>query len=500
MRKEYDIVIIGSGVGGGTAAEYFSHYIRRGLSVLLLESGPYRKRNHFNQLERDMTSIYYNRGGVFSKNLHIGLAAANTVGGGSAVYTGVSFRPPASVLQKWRNDYGMDFLTDDFMNHELDYIEHQINIAELPESWDNDNNRLFKEGAEKLGIPVKRLRINVKNCGQQGFCNLGCTKGAKQGTLEVQIPFSLEAGVELIYNAKVEKLEENSVYFHVSPAPCNSLPNEVTCGEHNVKAKIIVLAAGVLHTPVLLHRSAASLKIKTKNIGRYVTLHPAFNVNGIYKNRISNFTGFPKTMYIDEFSDSHDFYLETSFYLPGVTAKNQPYFGVSHQNIMKEYSKMMSILILSHDKAESHNRIRTDKYAFPVLDYTVSSETRKALVSGLRKSAEIFFAAGCSHAFFPACSKQPLFAKDLPYLDNYINEHTLKFEKTPLSSAHPQGGARMGAEPAFSVTDLNGKVIGTKSVYIVDASLFPTSVKVNPYETIMLLSRHVSDHIIKTLN
>ncbi len=82
-------------------------------------------------------------------------------------------------------------------------------------------------------------------------------------------------------------------------------------------------------------------------------------------------------------------------------------------------------------------------------------------------------------------------------LDTFISEKYLNLYKTPLSSAHPQGGSRMGNNETESVCDIYGKVYGTNSIYVSDASLFPTSVQVNPYETIMLLAKWVAENLLK---
>lgn len=492
----FDIIVVGSGVGGATFTDYLTRK-NPDLKIAMLESGSYRTKAHFNQREIDMTALYFNRGAVLSKNLQLGVAAGNTLGGSSAMYTGVSFRPPKNVLENWKNNHGLTFLTDDYVTKSLDEIEEDISVHELPKSWDNQNNQLFQTGAAKIGIPVKRLKINTKNCQQQGFCNLGCTTGAKQGTLEVQIPKILSRGVQLFCNTEVITIEENKVYVIVKDAPNETLPNSIKSGSYQFNAKKIILAAGVLNTPAILLRSASQLGLKNKNIGRYLTLHPAFNINGIHSEVVSNYKGFPKTVYSDHFSETDHFYLETSFYFPGVTAKNNIGYGELHQEVMKNYDKMMSILILAHDKAEYHNRITIDKKGKTVVDYTISKASKKALVKALKEATKIFFAAGCKKVLLPASNKNPLLKEDIHLLDKFISEKHLNLYKTPLSSAHPQGGSRMGDNHTTSVCDVYGKVYGTNSIYVCDASLFPTSVQVNPYETIMLLAKWVAENLDK---
>ncbi len=499
MNKDYDVIVIGSGAGGGTALEIFSQHVKKGLKVLLIEGGPFWKKEKFNQQEKDMARIYFNRGAFFSKQMTLSLAAAKTMGGSSAVYTGVSFRPPPDVLKKWRTKYGLSFLSDKYAKKVLTNIEKEIGVHVLPKSFDNQNNQLFAKGCKQLGIPVKRLRINTKGCKQQGFCNLGCTSGAKKGTLEVQLPKAIKRGVEITYNSWVSHIGPNEVTFNVNPAPSYTEANTWPEGEHTVRARRIVVAGGALNTPALLLRSKKTLGFNNDNIGRYVTLHPALNLNGIYPQKIKNYRGFPKTYYVDHFSETEGYYLETSFYYPGVTAKNHPGFGPEHFEVMQSYANMMSILVLAHDDPEAHNRISINKKGGAVLDYTVSAEAKKSLVSAVRRSAEVFFAAGCEKMLLPATNKGILTTADAGQLNSLITEEYFDMHQTPLSSAHPQGGARMGADAANSVVSPGGNLHGVPSVYVADASLFPTSTKVNPYETVMLMANYVAEQVMGDL-
>ena len=494
LKSHYDVVIIGSGAGGGTVADVVSREAP-GADVLVLEGGPLWPHERFNERERDMARLYFSRGAVFSEEMNVGVAAASAVGGSTVVYTGVSFRPPDAVVATWRERYGLEFLTPDFVHRTLDAIEDDLNVHALDRSWDNDNNRLFKAGCDALGIPAKRLRLNLRGCEELGFCNLGCRVGAKQGTMEVQLPRAAGRGVEVVHNAWVDRIGPHHAAFTVTAPPPQTAPNVVAEGAHRVSADRIVVACGTLHTPALLQRSADRLGLDNPNVGRYVTLHPAYNVNGIYPEPITNARGFPKTWYVDAFSESEGYYLETSFYFPGVTAKNQPGFGAEHERFMRKYQQMMSILILAHDPPAAHNRITTDRDGQPVLQYTVAPEVRTSLVKALRRAARIFFAAGCTETKLPASTRPSLTPGDEPHLDTLVTDDALNLQQSPLSSAHPQGGARMGADPSESVVAPDGRLHGSDSVFVADASLFPTSSHVNPYETVMLLATHVAQTV-----
>lgn len=497
LQSHYDIVIVGSGAGGGTVADVVSQKTGADTDILVLEGGPLWRHDQFNERERDMGRLYFDRGAKPTKDLTVSVAAGRAVGGSTLVYTGVSFRPPARVVDTWKKDFGLDFLTQEFVDGTLEDIEDDLNVHPLPRDWDNDNNRLFKEGCDALGIPAKRLRLNFDGCEGLGFCNLGCRVGAKQGTLEVQLPRAVDRGVQVVHNAWVDRITRDAVHFTVQAPPPRTAPNVVAEGSHRVTADTIVVAAGALNTPALLLRSQDGLEWQNEAVGRFLTLHPTYNVNAIYPEPITNYRGVPKTWYVDAFSESEGYYLETSFYYPGVTAKNLPGFGAEHERFMRRYDQMMSILLLADDPARADNRITTDRSGAPTIDYTVPDPVRPALAKGLRRSARIFLAAGCTEMMLPGSQKQVLTPDDADRLDTLITPNTLNVHQNPLSSAHPQGGARMGKDPATTVVAPDGRLHGLDSVYVADASLFPTSVKVNPYETVMLLATHVAEQVAK---
>jgi choline dehydrogenase-like flavoprotein len=84
-------------------------------------------------------------------------------------------------------------------------------------------------------------------------------------------------------------------------------------------------------------------------------------------------------------------------------------------------------------------------------------------------------------------------------LEEFISRKNFISIKVPLSSAHPQGGCRMGTSSKDAVCDSRGRVHGHPGLYVADASLFPKSSHVNPYLTIMALADRVAEGILEEI-
>jgi choline dehydrogenase-like flavoprotein len=165
--------------------------------------------------------------------------------------------------------------------------------------------------------------------------------------------------------------------------------------------------------------------------------------------------------------------------------------------VMKRYNQMMDILILAHDEALPENKIALDKNGDPQLNYKLTQKNIESLCHAQVQCARIFFAAGCDEVVVPS-AKKALFKKtevDDKHLEEFISTKYFVPNKTPVASAHLQGGCRMGNDSETSVTDSWGQVHGHDWLYVADASLFPKSSHVNPYLTIMALAERVAERV-----
>ena len=120
---------------------------------------------------------------------------------------------------------------------------------------------------------------------------------------------------------------------------------------------------------------------------------------------------------------------------------------------------------------------------------------KRALAQGTITAAKIFFAAGARRVHVPAASNPTVTSEHADSLDQIVDESYFRPGSVTVSAAHLQGGCTMGLTAADSVTDSHGRVHGVPWLFVADASLFPDSIEINPYLTIMALADRVAQHI-----
>jgi choline dehydrogenase-like flavoprotein len=495
VERAYDIVIIGSGAGGGTVAQELAPLCKDGVRIVVLEKGPRLSDDEFNGREFEMAQILYDEGGGFlTSDGSMTLAMGRGYGGSTIVYTGTSIIAPERVIQRW-NVPGLDF--EEVERRTLKFVE-QNNVHYLETDRINENNQLFVKGCQRLGYRAEQFPVNVKGCRGSSLCNLGCPNQAKQGTNRVQLPAAERAGVEVVTRCEALRLDGQSVIAHVDPKPPNGVgePSPWPPGEHCIRAKVVITCAGAVNTPALLLRSR--LPARLPRLGHGFTCHPALILVADHGRPITNFVGHPKSYYLDQFAESERFVLETCMYFPFTTAKALSGFGKPHSDFMRAFPYLQMILVLVIDRADSRNRVTVDRRGRPVVHYRFTREVRSALAHGTLTSARIFFAAGAKRVHVPAAANPTVEADDAERLEGIVDEAYIRPGGVTISAAHLMGGCGMGLTADDSVTDSHGRVHGVPWLFVADASLFPDSVEINPYLTIMALADRVAQYIRQT--
>ena len=172
-----DIVIVGSGAGGGVAAGILSQC--KGKRVIVIEKGTYIHPNNFKLLEKDAFETLYEGGGlVATSDMGVALLAGSTWGGGTAVNWACSLRTPHYVRDEWAKTYGLDqFLSREYEDA-VDRVCQRINVHKDNITY-NHPNRLLSKGLERMGGTCDTAPQNTTGAHNCGWCGLGCKSGGK---------------------------------------------------------------------------------------------------------------------------------------------------------------------------------------------------------------------------------------------------------------------------------------------------------------------------------
>ena len=182
-------------------------------------------------------------------------------------------------------------------------------------------------------------------------------------------------------------------------------------------------------------------------------------------------------------------------YFPFVTAKSLTGFGTAHSRFMRAFTRLQMILVLACDRVTAKNRITVNSAGKPVVHYTFKPETIEALVRGTRAATRVFFAAGAERVHAPLADPPTIERRDADRVDSLIEARHFLPGRVSVSAAHLMGGCSMG-QPHSAVTDSYGRVHGVPWLRVADSSLFPDSLEINPYLTIMALADRVAEGIL----
>lgn len=490
-----DVAIIGSGAGGGTVAAELAPLVADGLRVIVFEQGPRLRDDEFDGGELTMApALYEDSGGFLTADGTMTLAFGRVYGGSTVVYTGTSLIAPERVIRSWRVP---GLVASDLAERSAKYMR-QNNVHMLPPEEINDNNRLFVEGCRAVGYEAEQFPINVRGCLGSSLCNLGCPNAAKQGTHRVQLPAAEKQGVKVVTRAEVLRIDQRRLRVRVTEKPPSGKgePSAWAPGEYDVEARVIIAAGGSIGTSALLLRSGLASRLP--RLGHGFTCHPAFILVAEHAQPITNWVGHPKSFFLDR-AEEEGFVLETCMYFPFTTAKNLTGLGTEHAAMMQAFDRLQMILVLACDKAVEENRIEVDRAGRPVVHYTFTPAVVDSLAAATRAAARIFFGAGAVRVHAPTADPHILTRGEIDRIDERITAEHFRPGTTSVSAAHLMGGCGMGGSAASSVCDAWGRVHGIPWLRVADSSLFPDSLEINPYLTVMALADRAAEAVRRDL-
>ena len=506
-----DVVVIGSGAGGGVAAAQFA---RAGKRVVVLEAGPAYDASSYTQREVSLGELYLEGGLASSQDVGVIILAGATLGGGTAINWSTALRLPDAVAAEWGSESGLPELGEELAPH-YDALGAELDLAPLPADRHNRNNAVILEGAAALGQPAATMPRNAAtDCGAGcGYCGFGCAYGKKHSTASVYLPEVVAGGGSVFAEARASRItfdgtrasgvevEQRIATAAVQSAAVDGPRIAAGTGQGDaagvarftVRADVVVCAAGTLRTPGLLARSGIAHPL----LGRRLFLHPVAGCFAIFDEPVDAFAGPMQSAYSDAYNFRAGNYgakLEAAPTHPGLAALALPWrTRAEHARGMDASRFGATLIALTRDR--DPGSISLDEEA--TVHYGLSPFDAENLGAGLAGLFDISFAAGARrveslHNAPVVVEREAWNPKARDALQARIRRDGTQANRQPLFSAHQMGTAPLGADPARSVVDPLGRVWGYDNLLVVDGSLFPQASGVNPMLTIMAMARRVA--------
>ncbi|MDB5934108.1 MAG: family oxidoreductase [Massilia sp.] len=499
---EADVVVVGSGAGGGVTAEILA---LAGLKVVIVEEGALKSSKDFKMREAEAyPALYQESAARKTRDKAINILQGRTVGGSTTVNWTSSFRTPDATLAYWQNNFGLADYTPAALAPSFEQMEQRLGIAPW-ETSPNENNDLLRRGAARLGIETGAIRRNVRGCWNLGYCGMGCPTNAKQSMLVTTIPSALDHKATLVTRVRAEKLVfKGDAVDHLLCSALGADGLAPTGHTVTLRARHFVVAGGAINSPALLLRSKAPDPHGL--LGKRTFLHPTVVSGAVFGQRVDAYAGAPQSIYSDHFlgtapiDGAIGYKLEAPPLHPLLLATTLPGFGQAHTQLMQQFPHVHALLGLLRDGFHPDSpggSVGLLADGAPVLDYPISPFMWDGVRRALLSMAEIQFAAG-------AQSVQPMHELAERFTSwaaarKGIEALPYRIHVTRLVSAHVMGGCAMSPDQRLGVTGADGRYHGVRNLSVHDGSLFPTSIGANPQLSIYAITARLANALAQSL-
>jgi cholesterol oxidase len=515
----FDAIVVGSGFGGGIAA---CRLAEAGQRVVVLERGRRFAPEDFPETPAQAPAALWhptlNPHGLFDLRLmrDLSVLTAAGVGGGSLVYANVQLRAPADVFRKgWPEAIDREGLDPYY-----DRTEEALLPMQTPEGL--PKMKAFATAGRHVGKQVQRLPLAVnfegdrahpfsgvrqKRCENLGRCDAGCPIHAKNTVDITYIARAEQYGAEIRALHEAQRLEPPTSAGGLWRIGFRGLGGG---GDGTVQAPIVVLAAGSLGSSRLLLKNRARLRGVSDALGSHFSGNG--DALGAVFDPLGSEVGDPRTDYGPSMTSVLDYTNEHGFLvadggLPstfgGLLEIVRAVEKIHGWRTMLLRAKRLATWLGLSDQQITHRHLRPPPPRRPIDDSLVFLMLGRDAADGqmrltpLLKRFDIRWSRDRSEPLFAAMRKvtgelgrgvggEPFFALDTWPLSGYI-------------TVHPLGGCPMADDPARGVVDDTGKVHGHEGLYVLDGSIVPTALGVNPSKTIAALAERGVERLIGEL-
>ena len=484
IPKSIEVAVIGSGAGGGIAANLLNEKY---------EVGIFDKGNFPNGVTNNETFGYHNfyetNAIQQTRGYKVQLLAGMGIGGGTSINWTTSLRTPDNILSEWdsltkQNNY---FNSDQFKKS-LDYVSEKLNV-------DVANNKIpqkeikLAQGLELNNTSYKVIPRNTNDpqCLESGFSTFGHSDGNINSSYKSWL--------------SKDKFNEDSIYSNthiksltISKGRATHINIENNGKSFSVEVNKVVLASGSLNTPKILLNSG----YKNKHLGQHLKLHPVSGVAGKFSELQNPWAGSMQGIYSDDnlfMKNNYGYLLEGLPMHPSLFFPFFPNNNDKFEDFISSYNYWSGSIVLTSDTSSGSIINKNPQHLWK---YNLNNFDHGNLLHGIESLVMANYLAGAEEIMVATSPTMHWKKESSENIESFIDK-VRKVRNEPfrilLGSAHQMGTARIHPNPSEGVVDLNGKVHGLDNVYITDSSTFPRCSGVNPMITIQAMSHFLTSSI-----
>jgi choline dehydrogenase-like flavoprotein len=454
-----DVLVIGSGAGGATTAAIIAE---AGLDVLVVEEGDWVEQGSVVPFSLAQMDQQYRAGGV---TVAIGMPSiayteGRCAGGGTEVNSGLYWRPPGELLERWQRDFRIaDFDPDEILSI-ADEVESAISVRTMPGPHSAPSD-VLKRGADRLGWNNGEIPrwMTYPHADQPN-------RGERQSMTRTYLPRAVAAGARIAVGCRVDRLERSGGHAIAAVTTlADGSPGRITF-------RHVFVCGGAIQSPALLQRSGIR-----GHIGRTLAVHPTVKLAARFTDELNVPDDVPVHQ-VKEFAPHLSFGGSASN--PGLVALSLLDEWRSFRSAVTDWPRMS--VYYAAITSEGLGRVMSvPGLRDPIVTYRLTRRDRETLRSGLGRLALLMLEAGAD-TVFPSFRGAPAVhdRRDLGAM-----QHAFNATKATVMTVHLCSTVPTGEHPDRCGADSFGRVHGHRNIYVNDASLLPTAPGVNPQASVM---------------
>jgi choline dehydrogenase-like flavoprotein len=479
---ECDVVVVGTGAGGGVVGKELAD---RGLAVVFVEEGEHHRRDAFDGSSIRAHQRFY-RGAFSLGNVAMPVFMGRLVGGSTAINGGTCLRTPPWVLDRWCEELGTGDFTPSAMKPYFERVEQVLDVQPSDPDRIGPIAGVMARGCDALGWKHFAVRRNAPGCDGSGFCDFGCRTDARRGTNIAYIPPALEKGSLLLTGLRADRVVIEGGRAVGIAATAKDGRTIV------VRARAVVLAGGAIPTPLLLLKQG--ICNASGQVGRNLSAHPSGGFSALFDEEIRGHAHIPQGYGCDEFLREGMLITAAQPDL-NIAAAVLPLSGRRLMETLGRIDHLAYFAIMIRDSTRN-GRVWRDVGGLPAITYNVAAPDVQAMHRGMIRTGEMCLAAGAKRLHPTALKMRVLNgARDL----DAFRKAKLSAGDVVWTSYHPLGTCNMGPDPKTSVVDTNHQTHDVRGLFVVDGSTVPGPPGVNPQLTIMAMATRAAEKIAERL-